>query len=1008
LVARDPPEQQQQRQQGALTLPSLEDYRLLVESIVDYGVFLLDPTGHIASWNRGAERIKGYAAHEIVGRHFSTFYPPEDVEAGKPEMELEVAKAEGRLEDEGWRIRKDGSRFWANVVITALRDASGELRGFAKVTRDLTQRRAAEEELRRSEERFRLLVEGVGDYAIYMLDPTGRVTTWNSGAQQLKGYSHDEIVGKHFEVFFTPEQREAGAPARELEIARTTGRFEEEGWRVTKDGTRFWANVVVTAIHSAKGELLGYAKVTRDLTAKRNAEITARDLIREQAARAAAEEAEVHIRFERERYRALSRRFEVIFEAVGDGILVQDRTGKVIFANSAAAVLSGLSSGTELVDVEAAALLDRFEMLDEVGNVVPAQGMPGRKVMVGPERNATARLRIRNRHTGRESWNVVRASAVPGEDGQPELVVILWHDVTSEHRREERERYLARATGALASSLDHEAMLSTLAGLLVPGLADWCSIQLLEESEGGELQLRPVAVAHADPAKLAQAADYQRRYPPDREHTRGVWNVVRTGVSELYEDVTPELVAAAAKDAEHLELLRGVGMRSLIAVPIRVRDRVSGAMTLVSTAPGRRYEREDVVLAEELGRRVGAAIDNAKLFEQAQAAVARAEEASRVKDEFLATVSHELRTPLNAVLGWASMLDGTVEDAKLSKGIAVIHRNARAQAKIIEDILDVSRIITGKLRLELQSVDLAKIVRDAMEVVRPSADAKMIATVLQAPPEPCMLVADPERLQQVVWNLLSNAVKFTDAEGTVTATVSCDGPRVTLEVTDTGRGIAPKFLPLVFERFKQADGTTTRRVGGLGLGLAIVRHIVELHGGHVRAASDGPGRGATFTVTLPVRAVRAERQDAAGSVRPATQALGPQPSSLRGVRVLVVDDEPDARDLVFTVLELAGATVETAASAAEALAMLRRAPPDVLVSDLGMPDEDGFELMRQVRALDPVRGGTVPAIALSAYTRGEDKTRAAVAGFDFHVSKPVSADDLVAAIARLVKGGGAS
>ena len=238
---------------------------------------------------------------------------------------------------------------------------------------------------------------------------------------------------------------------------------------------------------------------------------------------------------------------------------------------------------------------------------------------------------------------------------------------------------------------------------------------------------------------------------------------------------------------------------------------------------------------------------------QAQAQATRAEEASRVKDDFLATVSHELRTPLNAVLGWASMLDGTVADAKVAKGLAVIHRNARAQAKIIEDILDVSRIITGNLRLELLSVDLVKIVRDAMEVVRPSADAKSITLARRSPPEPCLLIADPDRLQQVVWNLLSNAVKFTDAAGTITADVTCDGARVPLVVTHTGRGIAPRFLPLVFDRFKQADGTTTRRVGGLGLAIAIVRHIVELHGGQVRAASDGPGRGATFTVTLPVR-----------------------------------------------------------------------------------------------------------------------------------------------------------
>lgn len=292
---------EQSDQGGAIAAPSSDDYRLLVESIVDYGVFLLDPTGHIASWNRGAERIKGYAAHEIVGQHFSKFYPRADVEAGKPSWELEVAAAEGRLEDEGWRVRKDGTLFWANVVITALRDAAGNLRGFAKVTRDLTQRRATEEHLRRSEERFRLLVEGVRDYAIFMLDPDGRVTTWNSGAEQLKGYTEDEISGKHFGVFFPAEQRQAGDPDRELDIARTTGRFEEEGWRVKKDGSRFWANVVLTALRSPAGELVGFAKVTRDLTVKRAADEVARELFREQAARAAAEEAEERIRLERER-----------------------------------------------------------------------------------------------------------------------------------------------------------------------------------------------------------------------------------------------------------------------------------------------------------------------------------------------------------------------------------------------------------------------------------------------------------------------------------------------------------------------------------------------------------------------------------------------------------------------------------------------------------------------------------------------------------------------------------
>ena len=564
----------------ALVTASSDDYRLLVESIVDYGVFLLSPTGHVASWNRGAERIKGYAGHEIIGAHFSKFYPPEDVAAGKPAKELEVAAALGRLEDEGWRVRKDGSLFWANVVITALRDPTGGLRGFAKITRDLTQRRAADEQLRRSEERFRLLVESVGDYAIYMLDPSGHVSTWNSGAEQLKGYSHDEIAGQHFGVFFTPESQRSGGPDRELEIARTTGRFEEEGWRVKKDGARFWANVVLTAVHSAKGELLGFAKVTRDLTAKRAADEIQRALIQEQAARAAAEETEGRIRVERERYRALSRRLEVIFDAVSDGIMVQDRAGKLLFANSAAAIMCGADSVASLLSRDAPTILDRSELLDDEGRPVAPENLPGRRVLSGSATTASAHLLVRDRQTGRQRWNVIRASAVLGLDGQPELAVVLWHDMTSEHRREERERYLARASAALSSSLDYEAMLATLADLLVPGLADWCSIQLLEEGGEHHGELRPITVAHVDPAKLADAREYQKRYPPDPKQARGLYNVVRTGQSELYEDIPDELLVKAAVDAEHLALLRAVGMKSLIAVPIRVRDRVSGTITL--------------------------------------------------------------------------------------------------------------------------------------------------------------------------------------------------------------------------------------------------------------------------------------------------------------------------------------------------------------------------------------------------------------------------------------------
>ena len=252
-------------------------FRLLVRSVQDYAIFLLDPEGRIASWNLGAERIKGWTAEEIIGRHFSVFYPPEEVAAGKPAWELEVATAEGRLEDEGWRVRKDGTRFWANVVITALFDEHHRLEGFGKVTRDMTERRTAEEALRESEERFRLLVQNVQDYGIFMLDPGGHISSWNAGAERIKGWTAEEIIGRHFSVFYPPEEVAAGKPARELEVAARDGRLEDEGWRVRKDGTRFWANVVITALFDEHRRLQGFGKVTRDMTERRNAEQALRE-----------------------------------------------------------------------------------------------------------------------------------------------------------------------------------------------------------------------------------------------------------------------------------------------------------------------------------------------------------------------------------------------------------------------------------------------------------------------------------------------------------------------------------------------------------------------------------------------------------------------------------------------------------------------------------------------------------------------------------------------------------
>ncbi|HEY0082307.1 MAG TPA: ATP-binding protein [Pyrinomonadaceae bacterium] len=379
-----------------------------------------------------------------------------------------------------------------------------------------------------------------------------------------------------------------------------------------------------------------------------------------------------------------------------------------------------------------------------------------------------------------------------------------------------------------------------------------------------------------------------------------------------------------------------------------------------------------------------------------------AEAACRLKDDFLATVSHELRTPLTSILGWSNLLrSGSLDEESVGKAFDVIERNAQNQKRLIDDLLDVSRIIGGKLLLDVREIELARIIEDAVEVVRPAAAARGIRLESSFDPEVWTVSGDAGRLRQVVWNLLSNAVKFTPEGGRVEVRLERDGSRARVAVSDTGKGIAPDFLPHVFERFRQADAKTTRAFDGLGLGLAIVRHLVEAHGGTVRAESPGEGLGTTFSIYLPLLAVRAGdagRIDPVG-LRPAARAS----ESLRGVRVLAVDDNSDTRDLIEAVLGRCGAEVRSSASAAEALSVLREWKPDVLLSDIGMPQEDGYELMRRVRALDASHGGCVPAAALTAYARDEDRSLTLAAGFQMHLVKPVNPAELIAAVERLAQ-----
>jgi signal transduction histidine kinase/ActR/RegA family two-component response regulator len=460
---------------------------------------------------------------------------------------------------------------------------------------------------------------------------------------------------------------------------------------------------------------------------------------------------------------------------------------------------------------------------------------------------------------------------------------------------------------------------------------------------------------------------------------------------------------------------------SYLAVPVVSRSgEVLGGLFFGHPDPDVFTERDEVVVAG-LASQAAVAMDNARLYEAAKRARAeaetaaaekerlyrQAEESSRLKDEFLATISHELRTPLSAILGWARMLRmGQLAPENSTKALETIERNARAQAQLVDDLLDVSRIITGKLRMDVQPADPNTFIDAAVEAVRPAAEAKGVRVQKIIDTGPIAIPGDPVRLQQVVWNLLSNAIKFTPRGGRVQIQSQRVNSHLEIIVSDTGQGIAADFLPHVFDRFRQADQKTSRQHGGMGLGLSIVRHLVELHGGTVRAASEGEGHGSTFTVMLPITPIY-QLDETGGRVHPAARDLLPPADDctdrLDGLRLLVVDDESDTRDLLQQGLEYCGAKVKSVGTAKEALDLIMNGGSDVLISDIGMPGVDGYELIRQVRKLPPDRGGKIPAIALTAYTRTEDRLQSLRAGYDMHVPKPVELAELVAVAATVVR-----
>jgi hypothetical protein len=797
-------------------------------------------------------------------------------------------------------------------------------------------------------------VRQLQDFAMYMIDREGRIASWNEGVGAILGWPEADWLGLPCATCFLPEDAAAGIPEKELRAAQATGRADDERWMLRRDGERFFASGSVTPIRDEAGEVAGFLKVLRDETRGRRSD--------EECRRALASERTM--RAEVERQAALLR---ATIDAIPDAVYIGTADG-ITHCNQQALDLLGARSLDDLrTNVES--LGRRFNIrLDREGPAVDPSALPFVRALAG---EATRLDTWATKATGEDV--LIRGTAAPiVVDGRIHGAVAINSDLTERVQLEEKRRELDRVTERLRAR-DEEFR------ALVLGVRDYAIFTVDPEGRISSWHI---------------GAQLMKGYTDEE--------AIGMPFANLF---TPE-ERAAGRPRYEMDVAASTGEYKGEGTRLRKSGETFEAAVVLTALRGPGGELLGYLkLTQDITRRKRADALREQMLRHAEAAREDAERASRAKDEFLATISHELRTPLGAILGWAHLLERGLADAEgMKHGLAAITRNARTQVRLIEDLLDMNRIESGQLRLELQRTEVAGVVGAAVEAVQMSADAKGIRISTLLAPELGPVMADPSRLQQVVWNLLVNAVKFTPPGGVVTVSTAAVGDQVEITVADTGQGMDQAFLERAFERFQQQDATSTRRHGGLGLGLAIVRQLTQLHGGSVRAASPGPGRGATFTVTLPTAV------PAAQPAPPPAAAPAPEPPSpargdhrLDGFDILLVDDEPDGRAVSAYTLRAAGATVVEAASAREGLERFRATRPAAILCDIGMPEHDGYEFIAWVRELEHKEGRLTPAAALTAYARTEDRRQALAAGYQAHFVKPMDPGTLLEAVVDLLQ-----
>jgi PAS domain S-box-containing protein len=894
------------------------------------GFMILDHQGHCLYFNPATTQILNLSASRLKGQILWEILPF---------LAPPLQQVKTQSQTLTWETFYDSEQIWLEFK------AYPGSEGFTLYFQEITQRKQplSEAKWRLTEERLRVALKN-SPVTVFSQDPDLRYT-WIYNCPKEKYPSDEAIIGLLETDLFNAEDAKKLTQIKSNVLNTGIG-TREEVW-VNQQGQSFCFDLTVEPLFNEQEQVIGVTCAAVNMTERKQIELAL--------------------------YRSETL-LQALLSSSPVGLAFLDHDLRYLHANEALAMIQGVPL-SQLIGQSLATVLPEWanQMTPLLRQVIETQK---------PILNQPLNLEIPSLKT--YQYTLVSYYPVGLPNGDVLGVGMTVMDLTARKRAEQSEQVLAEASSVLVSSLNSRTTLMNLAQLLVPTVADCCFFDVAS-SDGS---LRRLAVYHRDSSKHQQLSQRQNWTLMLNSH-HPIAQVLTQGQSVLLPQVDSDWIKTITTVPEQVEFLQTVAPTSWISVPLIARDRKLGAVTFCLTAQSHRhYTDADLTFAEELADRAALALDNIQLYQQAQ-------DVNRIKDEFLAVLSHELRSPLNPILGWTKLLRSrTFDPSTTNRALDTIERNAKLQAQLIEDLLDISRILRGKMALNVATVSVPETIEAALETVRLAAEAKNITLKTVFSPQIGLVWGDGGRLQQVIWNLLSNAVKFTPEGGRIQVRLQQVNHQVEIQVEDNGRGINRHFLPLVFDCFRQEDSSTTRQFGGLGLGLAIVRHLCELHGGTISVESPGEGFGTTFTVRLPVMENGCECC--------ATVEETPATVNLEGMRILVVDDDEDMRDLIQVILEPLGAKLLTTSSAREALQVWEDFQPLMLICDIGMPGMDGYMLMHKIRQRPLEVGGQIPAIALTAYAGEFNQRRALAAGFQQYLSKPIEPEHLVKAISQLL------